>query len=147
MTEETNNDEHLNLQNITFVDSKINETNLTELDNYLQKPDSILEENVFEIVKNYLRLGGSPSQVIQNLSNSYRGYPQMCNLISNWMEILGMTPDEISEIILTQMKDLIISNFDVQKADQIFYSGQVRLKLVNYYELKNFKILVSSKLV
>lgn len=86
----------------------------------LKQTDAILEDDVLKNLKNFLVKGGKPQEVIKYLSEGYRGYAQMCNLICRWLRIVGLTDGEIIEIIESYMHQLIVENFDEKKADEIF---------------------------
>eukprot|EP00882_Tetradesmus_deserticola_P022149 GHRQ01024038.1.p1 GENE.GHRQ01024038.1~~GHRQ01024038.1.p1 ORF type:complete len:127 (+),score=32.03 GHRQ01024038.1:531-911(+) len=50
-----------------------NDTVLAELEAQLRAPDSILEPNVLDLLKDYLRAGGKPQAAIEDLSENYCG--------------------------------------------------------------------------
>lgn len=54
---------------------------------YFQQPDSILDPHILRHLRTYIKKGGKPATVVENLSASYRGYPQMINLMCSWMEL------------------------------------------------------------
>ncbi len=54
-------------------------------ENKLSEYDSIMHPNVIQLISTYISSGGDPSLVILKLSNGYKGYAQMCNMILSWM--------------------------------------------------------------
>uniref|UniRef100_A0A383VL51 Uncharacterized protein n=1 Tax=Tetradesmus obliquus TaxID=3088 RepID=A0A383VL51_TETOB len=64
-----------------------NDAVLAELEAQLRAPDSILEPGVLDLLKDYLRAGGKPQAAIEDLSENYCGYAQMCNVMCEWLEI------------------------------------------------------------
>ncbi|KAF6256017.1 TH1 protein-domain-containing protein [Scenedesmus sp. NREL 46B-D3] len=64
-----------------------NDAVLAELEAQLRAPDSILEPEVLDLLKDYLRAGGKPQAAIEDLSENYCGYAQMCNVMCEWLEI------------------------------------------------------------
>lgn len=92
----------------------------------LQKPDAILEEDVFANIKAIFESRGSPQEIIKFLSGSYRGFPQMCNLVSHWLRSTGLDSEEISSAVEEHIRQAIVEKFDPEKADKIFSMGTVR---------------------
>ena len=43
--------------------------------------DCVLEKGTETLLKKFMGMGGKPQQLIQFLSENYRGYPQMINLL------------------------------------------------------------------
>lgn len=118
-------------QNVSNTDSKNEgkrQTNESESQNdelefygqILKQTDAIMEDDVLKNLKNFLVKGGKPQEVIKYLSEGYRGYAQMCNLICQWLRLLGMSDEEIVDIVESYMHQLIVENFDEKKADEIF---------------------------
>lgn len=95
----------------------------------LQQPDSILEMDVFANIKTMFESGGLPQEIIKFLGGSYRGYPQMCNLVSNWLRRAKVPENEIAELSESHIRNEIKSKFDPIKAARIFEMGSVRTLL------------------
>ncbi|XP_049850017.1 negative elongation factor D-like [Schistocerca gregaria] len=95
---------------------------LTEAGNALQQIDGILELDVFDHLKRFIQLGGTPHQVISYLSESYRGYPEMCRLLVHWLMLTGTNAEEITDMVEDRIKESIINRFDANKVDKIFES-------------------------
>lgn len=106
-------------------ESEMGKIRLLEARAELQKPDSILEEDVFANIKAFFDAGGSPPEIIKSLSGSYRGFPQMVNLVSFWLRRSGVPDSEIISLVEGHIRDQLLSKFDPQKADRIFQMGSV----------------------
>jgi hypothetical protein len=91
----------------------------------LQTPDAILEDDVFANIKAIFESGGSPQEIIKSLSGSYRGFPQMVNLVSHWLRRAGAPDSEIISLVESHIRYKIREKFDPQKADKIFGMGSV----------------------
>lgn len=104
------------------VKDEIVDNDLNHYKSILQHTDAILEEDVLKTLKNFLMKGGKPQEVIKFLSEGYRGYAQMCNLLCNWLRKIGLKDEEIVEIVETYVRNMIIENFDEKKADEIFHT-------------------------
>jgi hypothetical protein len=59
-------------------------TSFAETRDILSSTDYLLEPEIFKTLPKYVRLGGFPEEAIRLLSQNYRGYPQMCNLVVSW---------------------------------------------------------------
>ncbi|KAF8064640.1 FPS1 [Scenedesmus sp. PABB004] len=64
-----------------------NDEALAELEAQLRAPDSVLEVGVLDLLKEYLRAGGKPQSAIEDLSENYQGYAQMCDIMCQWLDI------------------------------------------------------------
>jgi hypothetical protein len=94
----------------------------------LQQPDAILEDDVFANIRAIFEARGSPQEIIKSLSSSYRGYPQMCNLVSHWLRVIGTPDSEIVSLTEEHVREAIQQKFDPHKADKIF-EGAVCLSI------------------
>ncbi len=63
--------------------------------------------------------------VVKSLSESYRGYAQMCNLMCNWLKSSGVEDAEVNRMVEDEIKTIITEVFDPKKADTIFSEQQV----------------------
>jgi negative elongation factor C/D len=82
--------------------------------------DAIMEPGVFDLLKRYAQCGGSPEEVVKLLSENYVGLAQSANLLIQWLQVAGVSKEEINTIIENYLKNLIKRHFDPQKADSIF---------------------------
>ncbi|EAL72928.1 TH1 family protein [Dictyostelium discoideum AX4] len=89
----------------------------------LQQPDSIMSIEASSLMKEYITVGGRPQDVITFLSESYRGYAQMCNLLCYWLKIAGIPEEQIQTQFSNHLKEIIINKFDPKVADTIFTSS------------------------
>ncbi|KAF9977166.1 Negative elongation factor C/D [Actinomortierella ambigua] len=85
-----------------------------------QAPDSILEPKIFETIGSYIRVGGPPLQLVNALSNSYVGMPEMCNLMSGWAREFEIDPVEVMQEVL---KEQLMERFDPESVDRDFMTG------------------------
>ena len=60
----------------------------------LAAPDSVMEPKVLDWIKERLGAGEQPNVLLELLSDNYKGYAQMANLLYDWHMFLG--DDEIS---------------------------------------------------
>lgn len=63
--------------------------------------------------------------VVKSLSESYRGYAQMCNLMCNWLKLAGVDDQTVNKLIVDKLKSIIMEKFDPKQADTIFGEGAV----------------------
>lgn len=112
----------------------------------LQQPDSILEMDVFANIKTMFESGGLPQEIIKYLAGSYRGYPQMCNLVSNWLRRAKVPDKEIVELSESHIRTEIKSKFDPIKAARIFEMGSVRTILLRFSLLMSPEICIKALL-
>ncbi|KAF8930566.1 Negative elongation factor C/D [Dissophora ornata] len=85
-----------------------------------QAPDSILEPKIFETIALYLEEGGQPLMLVNALSTSYVGMPEMCNLMSGWAREFDIDPVEVMQEVL---KEQLMERFDPESVDRDFMSG------------------------
>lgn len=101
------------------------EAELEEVSKHLRQTDAIMHENIWSNVRRFLSLGGKPADVIKYLSETYRGYAQMSNLICHWLRLIKVDENQIQHTIEENIKGLILQKFDPKRADQIFEEGAV----------------------
>ncbi|KAF9202061.1 Negative elongation factor C/D [Haplosporangium sp. Z 27] len=85
-----------------------------------QAPDSILEPKIFETIAAFIKEGGQPLLLVNALSNSYVGMPEMCNLMSGWARDFDLDPVEIMQEVL---KEQLMERFDPESVDKDFMTG------------------------
>ncbi|KAF9581862.1 Negative elongation factor C/D, partial [Lunasporangiospora selenospora] len=86
----------------------------------LNAPDSILEPKIYETIGAYIKEGGQPLLLVNALSNSYVGMPEMCNLMSGWAVEFDIDPIEVMQEVL---KEQLMERFDPASVDREFMSG------------------------
>eukprot|EP01127_Copromyxa_protea_P021066 TRINITY_DN7149_c0_g1_i2.p1 TRINITY_DN7149_c0_g1~~TRINITY_DN7149_c0_g1_i2.p1 ORF type:complete len:588 (+),score=74.81 TRINITY_DN7149_c0_g1_i2:30-1766(+) len=104
---------------------EVEEEENTQLEAYLkilEFPDSIMEPNVLDTLRTFMVHKGTPSEAIRALSGSYQGYAQMCNLVSNWLNIAGTT--QVSDLVENYLKNNVIQEFNPKQADTVLFSSQ-----------------------
>lgn len=110
--------------------AQMEETRLAKLEaarNALKQPDAILEADVFANIKTMFDSGGHrPQEIIKFLAGGYRGFPQMCNLVSNWLRQAKVPDSEIVSLAESHIRTEIKAKFDPIKAARIFEMGSVR---------------------
>jgi hypothetical protein len=57
----------------------------------LSEPDAIMQPNIQGTVKEFVKQGGKPEDVVRALSSGYKGTAEACNLLSLWMMDVGLT--------------------------------------------------------
>jgi negative elongation factor C/D len=95
-------------------------TSFAETRDILSSTDYLLEPEIFKTLPKYVRLGGFPEEAIRLLSQNYRGYPQMCNLVVSWLKLCGKSEDDIKNIQEVYLRDLALNQFDPEIADNAF---------------------------
>jgi hypothetical protein len=135
----------------SVVDNK-NKSPLKEIEIKISEPDSILDSNLFENLKNFITFGGSPKvttlinlikkDATNLLSTNYHGYCEMIKITTRWMKICGHSDQEIEDLIIENLKSEIFKKFDVKKADSIFLAMNVI-----YFSILKFILEQITKLV
>lgn len=76
----------------------------------------------------YFQAGGTPEQVINQLSQNYTAVAQMANLLAEWLILAGVDVTDVQAMVENHLKDMILRTFDPKKADTIFTEeGEVSL--------------------
>ncbi|XP_055298224.1 negative elongation factor D [Sitodiplosis mosellana] len=83
-------------------------------------PDYIMEPGIFTQLKRYFQAGGTPEQVINQLSQNYTAVAQMANLLAEWLILAGVCVTDVQAMVENHLKDMILRTFDPKKADTIF---------------------------
>lgn len=68
----------------------------------------------------YFQAGGTPEQVINQLSQNYTAVAQMANLLAEWLILAGVCVTDVQAMVENHLKDMILRTFDPKKADTIF---------------------------
>ena len=68
----------------------------------------------------YLDFGGDEQQGVSALAESYVGFPNMVNVMIEWLHAAGYRKREIQNLVEEHLKTVILRNFDTTKADLIF---------------------------
>eukprot|EP00741_Cyanophora_paradoxa_P004371 tig00000796_g4242.t1 len=100
----------------------------------LAAQDSIMEPNVLASVRDFVKAGGNPNDVVRNLSGSYTGLASMCNLVSSWISKAeaegGSAPGLGGEgrapgdaLIVSLLERLATERFDPKRVDTLFTEG------------------------
>jgi len=97
----------------------------SESKSFLQSPDSVLEPEVLEVIRTFITEGGTPHTAIQLLAESYKGLPQMCQLLMGWLGESGLSSSHVTQHIEDHFTTLLLQIFDPKKADSIFSEGAV----------------------
>ncbi|KAF5839747.1 TH1 protein-domain-containing protein [Dunaliella salina] len=61
---------------------------LSRLEEVLRRPDFLLEPSCFSVICAYIKAGGTPNAIIENLTDGYVGYAHMASLMCGWMDAL-----------------------------------------------------------
>uniref|UniRef100_A0A5S6QM64 Negative elongation factor D n=1 Tax=Trichuris muris TaxID=70415 RepID=A0A5S6QM64_TRIMR len=91
--------------------------------------DYILEPAVQNTIKRYLDAGGSWDEMVALLTAGYEGYPQLCNLLAEWLVLLGDDVEELKELFENRLDEFISQKFDPRKADTIFHQQSDESKI------------------
>ena len=68
----------------------------------------------------YLDFGGDEESGVSALAESYVGFPNMVNVMIEWLHAAGYRKREIQNLVEEHLKTVILRNFDTTKADLIF---------------------------
>lgn len=68
----------------------------------------------------YFQAGGTPEQVINQLSQNYTAVAQMANLLAEWLILADVRVTDVQAMVENHLKDMILRTFDPKKADTIF---------------------------
>ncbi|KAG0362128.1 Negative elongation factor C/D [Podila minutissima] len=85
-----------------------------------QSPDAILEPDIMQQLTDYMKDGGQPLLLVNALSSSYVGMPDMCNLMAGWATEFDIDPVEVMQEAL---KEQLMGKFDPEGVDKAFMSG------------------------
>lgn len=90
--------------------------------------DYIMEPGIFSQLKRYFQAGGTPEQVINQLSENYIAMAQMANLLAEWLILAGVEYKEVQAMVENHLKEKILKAFDPRKADFAIFNeeGEVR---------------------
>ncbi|KAG0072993.1 Negative elongation factor C/D [Linnemannia elongata] len=86
-----------------------------------QTPDSILERKITDNIAGYIKEGGQPLLLVNALSSSYVGVPEMCNLMSDWAREFDIDSVDVMQEVL---KELLMERFDPESVDKEFKEDQ-----------------------
>ncbi|KAK4004875.1 negative elongation factor D [Daphnia magna] len=105
--------------------------------------DYIMEPGIFNQLKRYFTVGGSPAHVIELLSQNYSASAQMANLMAEWLILAGATINDVQSMVENHLKEMIIKMFDPKKADTIFTEeGETPAWLTEMIEHPTWRSLV-----
>lgn len=74
----------------------------------------------FLVICRYFQAGGTPEQVINQISQNYTAVAQMANLLAEWLILAGVAVADVQAMVENHLKDMILRTFDPKKADTIF---------------------------
>jgi len=89
----------------------------------LEQSDSILNTDVLKSVTRFCQAGGTPPEVVELLSDNFRGFVQMTNLLTDWMPLIGYSEPATQKLITDNLTDSINTKFNPQRADAVFSSA------------------------
>lgn len=85
-----------------------------------RSPDAIMELSIIEGLRRYITAGGTPKAAVQMLSQSYRGYAQLDNLLCSWLRTAGVSDAQIHDVALKHIRTVISQKFDARRVDAVF---------------------------
>ncbi|VDM93514.1 unnamed protein product, partial [Onchocerca ochengi] len=86
----------------------------------LQATDSILEPNIEETIKGFLRNGGHPEVIITSLADNFRGLAKYCELLGDWLADLEGDRKIVHECFEKTLSSLFEKRFVAAVVDQNF---------------------------
>ncbi|KAL0488352.1 negative elongation factor C/D [Acrasis kona] len=105
---------------------------LDECEAYFKEDDAIMNPDVSQQMRKYLKAGGKPQVVLEMLGSSYSGHPQITDLMVSWMRGIGISEEQIERTIVGYVKGIISKHFDSQKADAIFSASNDAPKWLDF---------------
>jgi TH1 protein len=99
---------------------------LDKLREKLSECDAIVELDAMKRVREFVAENGPPGELIDALSSNYRGLAAMCNLVADWLDLSGMSPQLLCSLCDQFMERQVIERFDARKADALFASASHR---------------------
>ncbi|KAH3745750.1 TH1 family protein [Pelomyxa schiedti] len=131
-------------------DSKAIENLKSKLCEALVAPDAALESDVGLTMKNFVKAGGTPQEIITMLVDHYRGYSQMVNLLCDWGVHCGaLSPEAIQKLVGEQLMQLVLSHFDRAIADSILMENDAvpewLVKMIQNPQWRNLIYKLSEK--
>lgn len=75
--------------------------------------DSVMEPRILEVLKECLVGGEEPRVLLEHLSDNYRGFAQMVNLLCDWHSLLGDDDKSLEREVRGHLKAVILRDFDV----------------------------------
>ncbi|CAG9461519.1 unnamed protein product [Pedinophyceae sp. YPF-701] len=64
---------------------------LLHLENQMRQADFVMDPQVIQTLREYLRKGGKPEIAIELLADSYAGYAQMASVVGRWLSLATST--------------------------------------------------------
>ncbi|KAG2489646.1 hypothetical protein HYH03_011925 [Edaphochlamys debaryana] len=113
---------------------------LSRLEELLRRPDFVLEPNVKDSVRQYIKAGGKPEVILESLSEGYVGYAHMAMLMAKWMEAVDDEPsaehDEFFYLKAGAMPclEFVKSKFDPDKFISVFGSQSTRAQVLPWLD-------------
>ncbi|GFR40932.1 hypothetical protein Agub_g1588, partial [Astrephomene gubernaculifera] len=106
---------------------------LSRLEELLRRPDFVLEPNVKDSVRQYIKAGGKPEVILESLSEGYVGYAHMAMLMVKWMELVEDEP-EPSHDEFHYLKEFAKSKFDPDRFISVFGSHSTRAQVLPWLD-------------
>eukprot|EP00898_Chlorokybus_atmophyticus_P007824 jgi/Chlat1/8042/Chrsp73S07517 len=110
---------------------------MEEIEALLKAPDAITETTILELLGRYIAAGGEPQRAVQFLSEGYRGYAQMTQLVCEWLHLVNSDGDsstagvndetEINRAAAAAqgyLSQLVMDNFNPRVADTVFSTAK-----------------------
>lgn len=105
---------------------------LLRLEQIMRQPDSIVEPNILQVVREYIAKGGKPQTVLELLSDNYVGFAPMASLAASWLDLVSRDPraaaanggplppaitarDPAARVEPAFLRDLITGRFDPER--------------------------------
>lgn len=96
---------------------------------------------LFVKIFRYFQAGGTPEQVINQLSQNYTAVAQMANLLAEWLILAGVCVTDVQAMVENHLKDMILRTFDPKKADTIFTEEGEVIKAKFYIEYEKLNLV------
>lgn len=88
-------------------------------DSILSAADAIMEVGILGHLREFIKKGGQPQDAIRQLTEGYKGYADMCNLVASWLASLDDDTTSVTATVTRHVQSLLEKQFDPAKADQL----------------------------
>ncbi|KAG2448240.1 hypothetical protein HYH02_006825 [Chlamydomonas schloesseri] len=106
---------------------------LSRLEELLRRPDFVLEPNVKDVVRQYIKAQGKPEVILESLSEGYVGYAHMAMLMTKWLDTVDDEPAAAHDEF-HYLKEFVKSKFEPDKFIGVFSSAATRAQVLPWLD-------------
>eukprot|EP00455_Lapot_gusevi_P006336 TRINITY_DN12717_c0_g1_i1.p1 TRINITY_DN12717_c0_g1~~TRINITY_DN12717_c0_g1_i1.p1 ORF type:complete len:615 (-),score=90.99 TRINITY_DN12717_c0_g1_i1:19-1863(-) len=99
----------------------------------LMQVDAVMEPHVLASTIAFIRAstGTSFKEVVSMLTQQYQGVAPMCNLLADWLELMGESRASVASRVKVLLQEFILQTFDPIKMDSIKFEPSCVKDLIN----------------